>query len=143
MPAVTLHDTTEAMGAIGICPGTQKCIVRSKYDIINLVLEDDEDEEDVFNLVRSILRMVHVPDQGDGFLYKSDTMAQHKGRGYPDTDDPNRVILLFLTFAEVLNPKKYGGAKRMILPFFGTIHALEWVSIQNLLPFRSFENHHI
>ena len=88
MPAVTLHDTTEAKGAIGIYPGTHRCIVRPRYAIINLELEDDEDEEDVFNLVCSI-RTVR-DQQGGGFLYKSDTV-QHEGRGFSDPDDPDRV----------------------------------------------------
>jgi hypothetical protein len=108
LAGITLQDTTENMGATGVCPGTHKCA--GNYELKDV----DDDVMEAYCPIRM------VQSQGDGFLYKSDTW--YKEQGHSDPDAPHRAAL-FLTFAE---SKKASGEKR-ILPM-GAIHRLDLVS---------------
>jgi hypothetical protein len=100
--AIVLQDTTDEMGATGVCPGTQKC---------SWVRQDKEGIDKVCPLTMAL-------SQGDGFLYNADTI--HKGRAHTDPDAGDRV-LFFVAFSE----SRQGPEDKRVYAL-GDIHGLFW-----------------
>eukprot|EP00521_Asterionellopsis_glacialis_P010680 CAMPEP_0195297528 /NCGR_PEP_ID=MMETSP0707-20130614/21699_1 /TAXON_ID=33640 /ORGANISM="Asterionellopsis glacialis, Strain CCMP134" /LENGTH=438 /DNA_ID=CAMNT_0040359367 /DNA_START=224 /DNA_END=1540 /DNA_ORIENTATION=- len=122
--AIPVQDTTEAMGATGICPGTHKSEWPDfNYDELERYYEENiegwEDFDDWLehNLPCPLTAAVNA---GDGLLYNTD--VYHRGHGHTDPDAPERVVA-FLSFAG--SPK--GPEEKRSLPL-GTVHTLRWNS---------------
>jgi len=122
--AIPVQDTTEAMGATGICPGTHKCEwpdfnygELEKYYNENVEGWHHFDHWLEYNLPCPLTAAVKA---GDGLLYNAD--VYHRGNGHKDPNAPERVVA-FLTFAG--SPK--GKDDKRSLPL-GTVHTLRWNS---------------
>jgi hypothetical protein len=120
--AIVLQDTTDDMGATAVCPGTHKCSwVKvppgevSDQEVLDEVCPLIMDHDEVIDLVCP-LRM--ALSQGDGFLYKSDTI--HKGRAHKDPNAGDRVVL-FIGLTE----SKQGPLDQRVMPL-GDIAGLPW-----------------
>lgn len=104
---VPLQDTTAAMGATGICPGTYHC---------ELEAGDAQDlcDEHGFSLVNSD----GVWHAGDALIYDSSTL--HRGSAHTDPNAPARVLLI-LSFAPRFQSR--AESRQMSL---GTTYFLRW-----------------
>jgi ectoine hydroxylase-related dioxygenase (phytanoyl-CoA dioxygenase family) len=107
--AIVLQDTTDDMGATAVCPGTHKC------SWVKVPPGEEVDDQEVLDEVCP-LRM--ALSQGDGFLYKSDTL--HKGRAHRDPNAGDRVVL-FIGLTE----SKQGPLDQRVQPL-GDIAGLPW-----------------
>ena len=107
--SIFLQDTTDEMGATGLCPGTHKC------GWVNV--PDDEEEQDQ-ELLDEICPLKMSLSQGDGFVYKQDTI--HKGRAHTDRHAGDRVL-----FTVGFSESKQGPDDNRIYPM-GDIGALNW-----------------
>jgi len=106
---LALQDTTEAMGATHLCPGSQNCRC--------VAMEEGEDPNDEVDRA-TICKVRATLNQGDGFLFLSDLF--HRGTAHTDPTAPERAYV-FLIFAE----SRKGSHDHRILPF-GEVRALSW-----------------
>lgn len=128
--AIPLQDTTKAMGATGICPGTHHCeslaidevAMRGKYrEEMGYSLSDADEYDDSFYtwlLYNYPCNISAEVSAGDGFLYSTDLF--HRGGAHSDPTSGERVVM-FVTFAS----SRQGPDDNRVLPL-GTIHSLGW-----------------
>lgn len=147
--AIPLQETTDAMGATGICPGTHQCSdVQIDYDTMEAYYEEhvapsptsktttsesDEDEEsedgdddspsdfDWWLAYNYPCNITAQVHAGDGMLYNAD--LYHRGGTHTDDTTGAERVVIFITFAA----SRQEASDARLLPL-GTVHSLHWKS---------------